>query len=125
VDHGRKLYDGAVAGIRERFGGERTLVAVLDEAEVVALPRDATGQLLLGDLPPGVCQVLAESPRVALRFSRDSVPGHELVTWLGARYRLRDVTFEEPQIEDVIRRIYEDNLLLTMPDNAEPSPRTA
>ena len=27
IDHGRKLYDGAVAGIRERFGGERTLIA--------------------------------------------------------------------------------------------------
>jgi len=40
------------------------------------------------------------------------------VTWLGARYRLRDVTFEEPQIEDVIRRIYEEDLLLKTPETA-------
>lgn len=40
------------------------------------------------------------------------MPVHELVAWLGARYRLRDVTFQEPEIEDVIRRIYEEGLLL-------------
>lgn len=125
VDHGRKLYDGAVADIRERFGGERTLIAVLDEVEVAALPRDAAGHPLLSDLPRGVHQAPAESPRIALRFGRDTLPGHELVTWLGARYRLRDVTFEEPQIEDVIRRIYEEGLLLKVPDTVEPSPRTA
>jgi ABC-2 type transport system ATP-binding protein len=38
-----------------------------------------------------------------------------LVAWLGARYRLRDVTFEEPDIESVIRRIYEEGLLLEEP----------
>ena len=40
------------------------------------------------------------------------MPAHELVAWLGVRHRLRDVTFQEPEIEDVIRRIYEDGLLL-------------
>jgi ABC-2 type transport system ATP-binding protein len=117
IDHGRKLYDGAVAGIRERFATERTLVAVLEEGEVATLPRDADGQVALGKLPAGVRQVEAETPRVALRFAREALPAHELVAWLGARHRLRDVTFEEPQIEDVIRRVYEEGLLL-----AEASP---
>lgn len=121
VDHGRKLYDGAVAGIRERFGGERTLVAMLDEAEAAALPRDDAGQPLLSELPQGVHQVPVKSPRIALRFGRGTLPGHELVTWLGARYSLRDVTFEEPQIEDVIRRIYEEGLLLPSPEALEPA----
>ncbi len=113
VDHGRKLYDGAVAGIRERFGGDRTLIADLDSNELARLPRDASGQPALDDLPVGVRQVPAESPRVALAFGRDTLAAHELVAWLGARYRLRDVTFVEPEIEDVIRRIYENKLLLT------------
>ena len=123
VDHGRKLYDGAVAGIRERFGGDRTLIAVLEEGEAAGhspsapTTRGADGQLAIAELPAGVRQVAAEPPRVALRFARGSVPAHELVAWLGARYRLRDVTFEEPQIEGVIRRIYEQDLLLD--DGAE------
>jgi ABC-2 type transport system ATP-binding protein len=112
IDHGRKLFDGAVAGIREQFGGERTLIAVLDEADATGLPHETDGQPLLRDLPAGVRQVAAEAPRIALRFTRDALPAHELVAWLGARHRLRDVTFAEPQIEDVIRRIYEEGLLL-------------
>jgi ABC-2 type transport system ATP-binding protein len=112
VDHGRKLYDGALASIREQFGGERTLIAVLDESALPTLVHTGEGGVALPDLPPGVRQVAAEAPRVALCFGRNALPAHELVAWLGARYPLRDVTFEEPQIEDVIRRIYEEGLLL-------------
>ncbi len=57
----------------------------------------------------------AEGPRLWLGFGRDAIPAHELVSWLGARYRLHDVTFQEPQTEDVIRRIYEEGLLLEQP----------
>ena len=115
IDHGRKLYDGAVSGIRERFGGERTLIAVLDEADLAQLPVGADSMPIVPDLPAGVRQTPAEPPRVALAFGREALPAHELVAWLGARYRLRDVTFEEPDIESVIRRIYEEGLLLDAP----------
>src|SRR5256714_6488116 len=108
IDHGRKLYDGTVANIRERFGGERVLVAVLDSAELARLPHDAQRGLMLDDLPQGVRLVRAEGPRLWLGFGRDALPAHELVGWLGARYRLHDVTFQEPEIEAVIRRIYEE-----------------
>ncbi|HZO76195.1 MAG TPA: ATP-binding cassette domain-containing protein [Ktedonobacteraceae bacterium] len=115
IDHGRKLYDGTVANIRARFGGERILIAVLDAAEAAALPLGSDGQPMLQELPVGVRQVKADGPRLWLSFGNSdssTIPAHELVAWLGARYRLRDVTFEEPEIEDVIRRIYEEGLLL-------------
>jgi ABC-2 type transport system ATP-binding protein len=112
IDHGRKLYDGAVADIRERFGGERTLIAVLDSAELAKLPHDAQGLPLLDKLPDGVRLAKAEEPRLWLNFQRDAIPAHELVAWLDDRYRLRDITFQEPEIEDIIRRIYEEGLLL-------------
>ncbi len=114
IDHGQKLYDGTVSNIRERFGGERTLIAVLDPAELPRLARatQQSEQFVLADLPTGVRLVRNEGPRFWLGFGRDSIPAHELVALLGARYRLRDVTFQEPEIEDVIRRIYEEGLLL-------------
>lgn len=111
VDHGRKLYDGGLTEIRDRFGGERTLLAVLDPAEVATLPRDAQGQPYLTDLPTGVRLARTDGPRFWLSFGKESLPAHELVAWLGARHRLKDVTFQEPEIEDVIRRIYEEDLL--------------
>jgi ABC-2 type transport system ATP-binding protein len=121
IDHGRKLYDGAVSGIRERFGGERTLVAEMDAAQVGAMQADAmqhtgNGVLLVRDLPVGVSQVPCEAPRVELSFAPNDIAAHELVGWLGSRYRLRDVTFRDPAIEDVIRRIYEQGLLAGQPE---------
>jgi ABC-2 type transport system ATP-binding protein len=112
IDHGRKLYDGSVVAIREQFGGNRTLIASLEPSSFSALPRDEQGQVHLADLPQGVTQERVEGPRVWLSFGKDKTPAHELVAWLGARYSLRDVTFQEPEIEDVIRRIYEEKLLL-------------
>src|SRR5207302_1902802 len=91
IDHGRKLFDGAVSNIRERFGGERALVAGLDSTALATLPHDANGQPIIADLPMGVRMVRAEEPRIWLGFSRDAIPAHELVAWLGARYSLRDV----------------------------------
>lgn len=112
IDHGRKLYDGTVDDIRLRFGGKRTLVAECGPADLAALPRDEQGLPTLPALPAGVCLAKVEVPRIWLNFERDAIPAHELVAWLGARYTLRDVTFQEPEIEDVIRRIYEEGLLL-------------
>ncbi len=117
IDHGRKLYDGTVASIRERFGSERVLVAVLDASELAGLSYNE-GMPILQDLPPGVQLMRAEGPRLSLSFSRAALPAHELVAWLGARYRLHDVTFQEPEIDDVIRRIYEEGLLLKDADVA-------
>jgi ABC-2 type transport system ATP-binding protein len=113
IDHGRKLYDGSVSDIRERFGGERKLIAILDAAEVAALPQSPDGLPIVRDLPVGVRVVQADGARLCLSFGRDALPAHELIAWLGARYSLRDLTFQEPEIEDVIRRIYEEGLLLT------------
>jgi ABC-2 type transport system ATP-binding protein len=113
VDHGRKLYDGTVTDIRTRFGGDRTLIAVLDAAEVGTLPRDEAGVPVLPELPSDVRLDSVDGPRLFLRFGQGALPAHELVAWLGNRYRLRDVTFQEPEIEDVIRRIYEEGLLLS------------
>ena len=85
---------------------------MLDPVEAAALPHDAKGQPVLSELPGGVHQVQAEAPRIWLAFGRNSIAAHELVAWLGARHHLRDVTFQEPEIEEVIRRIYEEGLLL-------------
>lgn len=111
IDHGRKLYDGGLSELRERFGGERTLIALLEPGEVEQLPCNQQGEHYLAELPAGVHQLRMDGPRVWLSFGKESLPVHELVAWLGARHRLKDVTFQEPEIEDVIRRIYEGDLL--------------
>jgi ABC-2 type transport system ATP-binding protein len=100
IDRGRLLYDGPLAAIRERFGTERTLVVDLDDEEA------ATGPLVV----PPAREVRAEGPRRWLRFRRDQVSAADLIAGVSARYRIRDLTIEEPEIEGIVRRIYEAGL---------------
>jgi ABC-2 type transport system ATP-binding protein len=97
IDRGQLLYDGGLDEIRDRLGDERTLVVDLAETEsTVAELR-----------PASACEVRADGPRRWLRFRRNDVTAAQLIAEVAARYPLRDVRIEEPEIEDVVRRVYE------------------
>ena len=98
IDHGALLYDGSVEAIRDRFGTERTLV--------VDLETDQSGPLT--GVP--AIEVRADGLRRWLRFRRSEVSAAELIAAVSARYGIRDLTIEEPEIEDIVRRIYEGGL---------------
>lgn len=100
IDHGKLLYDGPLAAIRERFGVERTLVVDLNDGAA------ATGPLLV----PHAEEVRADGPRRWLRFRRDATTAADLIAAVTAQYRIRDLTIEEPEIEGIIRRIYAEGL---------------
>ena len=94
IDHGRVIYDGALETLRTRFGRQRTLVVDFDQ--------DVNG-LRVGDAEV----VRREGPRVWLRFDREATTAAALIAELAARYRIRDLTVEEPEIEGIVRGIYE------------------
>jgi ABC-2 type transport system ATP-binding protein len=93
IDHGRLIYDGDLQSIKDRFGGERTLVVDLEEPSP---PVDA----------PGARVVKVDGPRQWLRFRRGDVSAAEVIAAVVARVHLLDLTIEEPEIEDIVRRIY-------------------
>ncbi|MGH2354415.1 MAG: ABC transporter ATP-binding protein [Chloroflexota bacterium] len=99
IDHGKLLYDGGLEEIRDRLGRERTLIVDLAEDSV-------NGPLRV----PHACEVRADGPRRWLRFSRADTTAADLIAAVAARYRLHDLTIEEPEIEAIIRRIYEQGL---------------
>jgi ABC-2 type transport system ATP-binding protein len=94
IDHGRVLYDGALDLIRERFGGTRTIVVDLEEP---APPLEI----------PDALVTRVEGPRQWLAFQRAETTAARVVAAVAASARLRDLTVEEPAIEDIVRRIYE------------------
>ncbi|RPF40797.1 ABC-2 type transport system ATP-binding protein [Streptomyces sp. Ag109_G2-6] len=93
IDHGRLVYDGALGGLHALGeGGERTLVVDLER-----------------ELPPlevaGARVVRVEGARQWLAFpARESAA--PLVAAVAARYPLLDLSVREPDIEDVIARMY-------------------
>ena len=57
-------------------------------------------------------EVIACKPgQVTYRFDRNAITASELIGRLSAHYQIRDLQVREPQIEETVRRIYEERLL--------------
>ncbi|MFG2340299.1 ATP-binding cassette domain-containing protein [Streptomyces yangpuensis] len=95
IDHGRLMYDGALGGLHAAGAAgesERTLVVDLErELAPISLP--------------GARVVKVEGPRQWLAFpaGQSAAP---LVSAVAAEYPLVDLSVREPDIEDVIARMY-------------------
>ncbi|MFI5670252.1 ATP-binding cassette domain-containing protein [Streptomyces sp. NPDC051704] len=95
IDQGRLMYDGALAGLHSmgEGGGERTLVVDLERE----LPEISV---------EGARVVKVDGPRQWLAFPAGASAA-PLVAEVAARYPLLDLSVREPDIEDVIARMYE------------------
>jgi ABC-2 type transport system ATP-binding protein len=92
IDHGHKVYDGSLAGLRASQGAPRTLVVDLASSmDPIAVD--------------GATVVKVDGPRQWLAFPADASAA-PLVARVAARYPLLDLSVAEPSIEDVIARIY-------------------
>lgn len=93
IDKGSKVYDGTLLGIREKFGTSRQLdvefggrenIEPIDNVEIVEL----------------------ENNKKRFVFESRDVHINELMNHLLNNYNVRDINISEPEIESIIRRIY-------------------
>ncbi|TQM64395.1 ABC transporter ATP-binding protein [Humibacillus xanthopallidus] len=96
VDHGRLAFDGTLPGLAATVGAQRMLVIDLAEPSL-----DLTGV-------PNTTLVESESGglRQRLAFDAEATTAAAVLAHVSARHGVRDLTIEEPDIEDVVRRIY-------------------
>lgn len=98
IDHGRVVYDGPVADIKRQFGRYRMLVVDLDNASVeVAVD--------------GAETVRRQNGRVWLRFDRTQVSAADLISRVAGQYGVVDLTIEEPEIEGIVARVYQEGII--------------
>jgi ABC-2 type transport system ATP-binding protein len=90
IDHGSLIWDGSIIDLKERYGGERTLVVDLEEP---APPLEIEGATV----------ERVEGPRQWLHFRG---PAADLTARVAASARLIDLQITEPDIEEIVRRIY-------------------
>jgi ABC-2 type transport system ATP-binding protein len=93
IDHGRAIYDGSLDDLVRSHQPARTLVVDLDEA-LPALDID------------GLTTVRCDGPRQWLSFDPASMTAAEAIARVSARAPLRDLTIEEPEVEEIIRQVY-------------------
>ncbi len=96
VDRGRVVYSGDLPGLVARVGADR--VMTLDLEEPTAPLDGVAGTRLLSTEAGGLRQRLALS---------EATTAAAVLAAVSARARVRDLTLEEPDIEDVVRRLYE------------------
>jgi ABC-2 type transport system ATP-binding protein len=93
IDRGTLIYDGDVERIKSEYGRHRTLIVRF--AEPIAHPH-LDGAELAG----------VENASARFRFDRNLQRADLLVRQASERYRVEDVSLEEPDLESIIRRIY-------------------
>ena len=94
IDCGRIIYDGGVDQIRTRYGKHRTLVIEFEG--------------MVDDFhAPKAELIKSEGIKKWFRFDRYETTPAELITYIGSRYPILDLTVEEPVIEDMVRSIYQ------------------
>lgn len=96
IDKGKIMYDGELAKIKELFGADRILTIDFE-----------------GDVPfqeKGVQLIRAEGNRKWLRFNREEISTAQLLAEIGKKYEIKDLIVQEPEIDYIIRKIYERGL---------------
>jgi ABC-2 type transport system ATP-binding protein len=98
IDHGRIMHDGALAELKERYGGRKRLVLTLSRAvDVADLPA----------LPWPDIDWQQDSP-VELRalFPASTVAAGAILERVLPHVPVADVAIEEPSIEQVVKELY-------------------
>jgi ABC-2 type transport system ATP-binding protein len=97
VDRGRLVFDGDLPALAARVGAQRVLV--VDLAEPAPPLDDVPGTTLLGVEAGGLRQQLAIDASAGATAAA-------VVAHVSARVPLRDLAVQEPEIEDVVARLY-------------------
>lgn len=100
IDHGQVMYDGNLDALRNRFGARRHIVVDFEQD-----PGSTIASITSGDL----ALVEHTGPRVRIAFDRQAISAPEVLARASAYGVVTDMSIQEPQIEDVIRQMYEGN----------------
>ena len=99
IDNARLCFDGELATLRRLLSTERLLS--VDYAEAYPDVRIPNADI-----------VYQEGARVQYRFSPEAINAADLIGAILKKFRIVDMSIQEPDIEELIKTVYEDNFTI-------------
>jgi ABC-2 type transport system ATP-binding protein len=100
IDQGKKIYDGTVTGIKAHFGSERKLI--------VKFEHDYDITEIIGN--PNI-KIINKKDRIKeFLFKDKEIEVKSLILNIFEKYSVSDLTISEPDIEEVVREIYDKGI---------------
>ncbi|MEV6491012.1 ATP-binding cassette domain-containing protein [Actinoplanes sp. NPDC051633] len=104
IDAGRIIFDGDFVAVKDRFARERILHVMVE--------RPVPMEVLRTTLPEAEVAAGKTPLHFSVRFDRFTMTAGQAVNALAELENLVDIRVDEPNIEDVIRRVYSGELVL-------------
>ncbi|HEX6972127.1 MAG TPA: ATP-binding cassette domain-containing protein, partial [Limnochordia bacterium] len=102
IDRGELIFDGSVPALKEQLGGETRLTVLVGEAG--SLEEDAAIRQRIAQA--GFRMVGWDEGRLIVQFNRARLSAGAAVERLGRIIPIRDLYLTEPQLEEVIEKLY-------------------
>ena len=108
IDKGKKVFDGEISNLKEKFGSSR-------EMQYVPLDMNAAQKLdyraELG-LPESAVEVVNDGYSVKVRFNSNLVPVEKILNCTLSKLHVKDINVSDADIEEIIKSIYRSEVKL-------------
>ena len=105
IDHGKKVYDGSLYDLKQKYGQMRELN--FEAADTSALDRlDYTSAFADRGLEDGDLTVKTEGAMVTVDFNTDKISVEHMLNYTLGKTHVKDVNLKDADIEEIIRRLY-------------------
>jgi ABC-2 type transport system ATP-binding protein len=109
IDNGRIIHDGDLAALKDTYARDRVIHFQL------ARPPESTALICAG-LP--TCETTTDGLRLSVRFDRFKFAAGEIAAAVMPHVEVVDFRIDEPEVEDLIRKVYLGQLNLSTPESA-------
>ncbi len=109
IDHGKKVYDGSLYNLKQKYGQMRELnFEAVDSQSVGSL--DYANTFAANGLDEGDLTVTAEGAMVSVGFNTDKISVEQMLNYTLGKVHVKDINVKDADIEEIIRRLYKSGV---------------
>ena len=105
IDHGKKVYDGSLYHLKQKYGQMRELVFETADKSASGL-LDYSAAFADKALEEGDLSVKTEGTMFTVDFNTDKIPVEQMLNYTLSQTHVKDVNLKDADIEEIIRRLY-------------------